>query len=350
MPLPTITINVTTPTAAAAAAPSPTIDDVVGVVGVLGTSATATAGTLLVGDSIGDFSTLGAGDTLDAITQMLNQVEVDVVCSPVATTATNTQVEAAIDLLATHGRPITMVLLTGVLGGTGATQSPNIEHLKEFVGAPGRLARAVVNADNTGTTQMARETAAKAWAPANLGERVWGVFNGPDGGYSSGAMLGAALRVAAQRGRGWGIQMGRVTGAGVLENNLALGSDALTQLDATGLCSLITFNGETRIAGGSFNYTDTTDPRRDWSVARVVDHAEHVLRNVWLNNLVGSTASLSVMANTLESGLRLLIGRELSTASVSPVSAEGGSRTFAINMGVRTPAGDITVNITLVLA
>ena len=349
MPLPTITVNVRPP---APAPPQPfTVDDVVGVVGELGTGATATAGTLLVGDSVADFSTLGAGDTLDAITQLLNQVEVEVVVSPVATSATNTQVEAGIDLLATHNQPITLVMLTGDLAGTGATANANVDHLSDWVSEPGRLARAVVNADNTGTTQTARVAAAIAWAPNNVSERVMGVFNGPDGGYSLGAWLGGALRVAAERGRQWGIQMATVTGAGTLENNLTLGATDLTNLDNVNLSSLITLNGVTRIAGGSFNYASATEPQRDWSVARVVDHVEHIIRNEWLTRgMVGSTDAPSILAGQLQTAVGILVGSELVSVLVTAGASVGANRVFDVEMEIRTPAGSITANITLQLA
>ena len=349
MPLPTITVNVRPPQPAP---PAPfTVDDVVGVVGELGTGASATAGTLIVGDSVADFSTLGTGDTLTAITQLLAQVEVEVVASPVVTSATNTQVEAAIDLLGTHDEPITLVMLTGALGGTGATANANVDHLSDWVSEPGRLARAIVNADNTGTTQAARVAAAIAWAPNNVGERVMGVFNGPDGGYSQGAWLGGALLVAAQRGRGWGIQMAPVTGAGTLENNLTLGATDLTNLDNADLSSLITLNGVTRIAGGSFAYSNASEPQRDWSVARVVDHVEHIIRNEWITRgMVGSTDPHSILAGQLQTALGIIVGTELVSATVAPAGGVGANRIFDVTAEIRTPAGSITVNITLQLA
>lgn len=349
MPLPNITVTVRQP-----APPPPqafTVDDVVGVVGQLGTGATATAGTLIVGDSVSDFSTLGAGNTLTAITQLLNQVEVSVVCSPVVTSASSTQIAAGINLLATHTAPITLVMLTGAEAGAGAAANANVTFLQDWLSAPGRLARGIVNADNTGTTQTARVAAAIAWAALNTPDRIMAVFNGPDGGYSQGAWLGGALRIAAERGRGWGIQMAPVTGAGTLENSLSLGSQDLINLDNANISSLITEQGVTRIAGGEFDYASATEPQRDWAVARVIDHVEHILRNEWLTRgMVGSTEEPEVLATQLQTALNTIIGTELVSGTVLPGDSVGANRAFNVEAEIRTPAGSITVTITLQLA
>ena len=340
MPLPTIEVNVTTP---AVAAVSPLRDDVVGVVGPLGTSATAAAGTLVSGDQLADFSeaVVGAGETYAALSQLLAQVEVETVWSPTVASPTPAAFATAVDLLATYQSPISLVLPIGALGYNAA----NLTKLQAFAQDSTHLARVVVNANQTGNNLTARSAAAIAGA-GSLGNRILMVYNKPATSYANGAYLGAALRLAATRGRGWGIQMAPVAGAGVLQDHLNLGTTELSNLDAAGISSLITAEGATRIAGGNFAYA-AGDPQRDWNVARVVDHVEHLIRSTWLRALVGSTLSLSEEAGILQAAVDPLVGNELVDISISGESAMGARRVFAADMSIVTPAGAIVVNLTI---
>ena len=344
MPLPTITINVNP---AQAVTPVALRDEVVGIVGPVGASGSGAAGTLVDGDAIADFipSQLDAASvTGEAISQLLNQVAVDVVWSPTVASPTVAQIATAMDLLATHSPPVSLVMLTGDMGA----QAANLTKLQSFCADETRLARGVVAAVQTGNSLAAR-TAAAVTGAAGLGNRVMMVFGKPAAAtsWSTGAWLGAALRTASQRGRQWGIQMIPVTGAGTLQDMMSLGTSQLETLDDAGISSLIIAEGATRIAGGFFSYA-AGDPQRDWSVARVVDHAEHILRRTWLTRLVGSTASLPVMATVLEDGLRQLIGNEITAVGIVGTGSEGASRTFDVSLSVPTPAGNIVINLTLV--
>ena len=343
MPIPTITVNINPPVVVAT---TPLRDDVVGIVGPVGTG-TGAAGTLVTGDALADF-TPGAVDAASEtglfISQLLNQVEVDTVWSPTVTNPTATQVATAMDLLATYESPVSVVALVGNLGDA----APNRTKLQDFCADAGRLARGVINAVQTGNSLAARTTAAVTGTGGGLPNRIMAVFNKPTGNYANGAWLGAALDTAARRGRQWGIQMVPVTGAGVLQDRISLGTTQLTTLDAAGISTLITAEGQTRIAGGFFNYTPATNPLRDWSVARVVDHVEHLLRRTWLTQLVGTTLSLPAMSSVLEGALSDLVGTEITAVSITGTGAEGASRTFNVDLTVLTPVGDITVNITLV--
>ena len=344
MPIPSITVRVNP---APVAVTVPLRDDVVGIVGPVGTTGTAAAGTLVTGTAADDFIP-GAADAASesalAISQLLNQQPVPVVWSPTAATPTATQVATAMDLLATYQDPISVVLLVGNLGDSAANRTK----LQSFCADGARLARGVINAVQTGNNLAARATAAVTGTGGGLPERVMAVFNKPTGNYANGAWLGAALRTARQRGRQWGIQMVPVTGAGVLQDSISLGTPQLQTLDDAGISTLITAQGATRIAGGYFNYSPATNPLRDWSIARVVDHVEHLLRRTWITQLVGTTLTLPAMSTVLEAALSDLVGTEIQSISITGTGSDGASRTFDVNMRVLTPAGSIIINITLV--
>ena len=344
MPIPSITININP---AQAAVTTPLRDDVVGIVGPVGSSGSGAAGTLVVGDAVGDFipgAVDAASETGLFISQMLNQVEVPTVWSPTVASPTATQVATAMDLLSTHSAPTTVVALVGNLGD----QASNRTKLQSFCADSTRLARGVINAVQTGSNLAARTTAAVTGTGGGLPDRLMAIFNKPSANYANGAWLGATLRTAALRGRQWGIQMVPVTGAGALQDSISLGTPQLTTLDDAGISTMITAQGATRIAGGYFNYSPATNPLRDWSVARVVDHAEHLLRTAWLTRLVGTTISLPSMASVLEETLQPLVGNEITAVGVAGTTVSGASRTFDIALSVITPAGNIIVNITLV--
>ena len=344
MPLPTITVNINP---AQAAITTPLRDDVVGIIGPVGSSGSGAAGTLVNGDALSDFvpgAVDAASETGLAISQLLNQVEVDTVWSPTVASPTATQVAAALALLATYEDPISVVLLVGNLGD----QAPNRTALQSFCSDTTRLARGIINAVQTGNTLAARAAAAVTGTGGGLPDRLMAVFNKPSANYASGAWLGAALRTAALRGRQHGIQMVTVTGAGSLQDNISLGTAELTTLDNAGISTLITAEGATRIAGGFFNYSPETNPLRDFNVARVTDHVEHLLRRTWITQLVGTTLDLPVMASVLSDTLAPLVGGEIEAVTVSGASASGASRTFDVALTVRTPAGNVIVNITLV--
>lgn len=343
MPVPTIEIRINP---ADTAVVTPLRDDLVAMVGPVGTG-TGAAGTLVTGDALDDFipgAVDAASETGLAISQILNQQSVNIVWSPTVASPTATQVATAMDLIGTHPTPPTIVMLVGNLGDSAANRTK----LQDFCADTTRLARGVINAVQTGNSLAARTTAAVTGTGGGLPDRLWAVFNKPTGNYASGAFVGAVLRQAAQRGRQWGIQMAQVTGAGVLQDMITLGTTQLTTLDDAGISTLITAQGSTRIAGGYFNYSPATHPMRDWSVARVVDHVEHLLRRTWLTQLVGTTISLPAMASIMRSAVAPLIGNEIQAISILGTAVDGASRTFDINLTVLTPAGNIIVNITLV--
>ena len=343
-PLPTIEVNINPPPTVVSI---PLRDDVVGIVGPVGTTGSGAAGTLVAGDALSDFSpgaVDGASETGLFLSQMLNQQGVETVWSPTVASPTATQVATAMDLLATHGTPVSIVALVGDLGNS----APNRTKLQDFCADPTRLARGVINAVQTGNSLAARTTAAITGTGGGLPNRIMAIFNKPSGNYASGAWLGATLALAAQRGRQHGIQMATVNGAGVLQDSISLGTTQLTNLDAAGISTLITAEGETRIAGGYFNYSPETNPLRDWSVARVTDHVEHLLRRTWITQLVGSTSDLPVMASVLTSAISPLVGTEIVAITIVGVDQTGASRTFNVDLTVRTPAGNVIVNITLV--
>ena len=344
MPLPDITININP---AQAVAPTPLRDEVVGIVGPVGASGSGAAGTLVDGSALADFipgQVDAASVTGEAVSQLLNQVTVDTVWSPTVASPTVAQIATAIDLLATHSPPVSLVMLVGNMGA----QAANLTKLQTFCADTTRLARGVVAAVQTGNTLAARSAAAVTGA-SGLGDRIMMVFGKPAAAtsWSTGAWLGSALRTASQRGRQWGIQMIPVTGAGTLQDMMSLGTAQLVDLDNAGISSLIIAEGATRIAGGFFNYA-AGNPLRDWSVARVVDHVEHILRRTWLTRLVGSTSSLPAMAAVMQSSLDQLIGNEITAVGVVGTGAMGASRTFDVSLSVPTPAGNIVINITLV--
>ena len=344
MPIPSITININP---AQAAVTTPLRDDVVGIVGPVGSSGSGAAGTLVTGDALSDFVPGGIDAASEGglfLSQLLNQVEVETVWSPTVASPTATQVATAMDLLATHSSPASIVALVGNLGDTAANRTK----LQDFCADSTRLARGIINAVQTGNSLAARTTAAVTGTGGGLPNRLMAIFNKPTANYANGAWLGGVLNIAARRGRQHGIQMATVTGAGVLQDSISLGTTQLATLDAAGISTLITAEGATRIAGGFFNYTPDTNPLRDWSVARVVDHVEHLLRRTWLVQLVGSTLDLVVMASILRNAVAPLLNSELRSVSITGVSASGASRTFNVDLDVITPAGDVTVNITLV--
>ena len=344
IPIPSIEIRINPQQAAVT---TPLRDDVVGIVGPVGSSGSGAAGTLVTGDAVGDFAP-GAVDAASEtglfISQMLNQVEVETVWSPTVASPTATQVATAMDLLSTHDSPVSFVALVGNLGDA----APNRAKLQSFCADSTRLARGIINAVQTGSNLAARTTAAVTGTGGGLPDRLWAIFNKPSANYATGAALGAMLRTSALRGRQWGIQMIPVTGAGALQDSISLGTPQLTTLDNAGISTLITAEGATRIAGGYFNYSPDTNPLRDWSVARVVDHAEHLLRRTWLTRLVGTTLSLPAMSSVLEETLQTLVGSEIAAVGVVGTASTGASRTFDVSLNVITPAGNIIVNITLV--
>ena len=344
MPIPSITIRINP---AQAVVTTPLRDDVVGIVGPVGASGSAAAGTLVSGDDISDFipsQIVATGETALAISQILNQQPVDIVWSPTVASPTVAQVATAMDLLGNYRNAPTIVMLVGDLGD----QAANRTKLQSFCEDTTRLARGVINAVQTGNNLAARAAAAVTGTGGGLPNRLMAIYNKPAANYANGAWIGAALRLTAQRGRQWGIQMAPVTGAGILQDQITLATTELETLDNAGISTLITAQGATRIAGGFFNYTPTTHPMRDWSVARVVDHVEHLLRATWLTQLVGTTLSLPAMASVLTDAVRPLIGSEIRSVSITGVSITGASRTFDVNLTVLTPAGNIIVNITLV--
>ena len=351
MPIPGITINIQTPQEAAL----PEIDDVVGIIGPVGTGGSATAGNLVSGNTLATFAAVVGTDgfVLEALTQLFANVTVDVVYSPTVASPSTTQVATAIDLLDNYEDTVTLLLLPGNLGGTGATANVNVAKAQSWAANPERVGRAIVNAPRAGATVALRRAAAVTWAAANTPDRVMAVFGGEGAGeYVQGAWLGAALRIAADNGRQWGVQLGRVRGLGALQDTMSLASADLALLDGANISSVVTINGVHRIAGGSFDYASADDPQRDWSVARVVDHAQRIVRQRWeQGGMIGSTASSSSLAAELEAALSpLIINGELTSASVTPVSAVGANRTFDIPLGVQTPAGSLTVNLRLTLA
>ena len=340
MPLPSITVTVAPSPVTAV---SPLRDEVVGIVGPTGTGSSAAVGTLESGDQLSDFPSgdVGTGETYNAISQLLGQVEVETVWSPTVAAPSEAQFATAVDLLATYRNPVSMVLPIGALGYAAA----NLTKLQTFCADGTHLARAVVNANQTGGN-LADRAAAAVTSAAGLGNRIWMIYNKRANSYLNGAYMGAVLALAATRGRGWGIQMAPVAGAGVLQDHLNLGATALTALDDAGISSLITAEGATRIAGGFFNYP-AGDPQRDWSVARVIDHVEHIIRRTWLRALVGSTLSLAEESSVLQASVDPLVGSEVVDVSVTGISVNGANRTFGVVVELVTPAGNINVELTI---
>ena len=352
MALPTITITTET----IAQPPLIRIDEVVGVIGPIGTAGGGTAGTGAVGTIYHQNTLQGTGnilaaalgdngDAFDVIRDMLSQVSVDVVFSPLTVVpatglATQANWDAALNALRGYTRSVTTVLIprdyTQGVNATGAgTGVASLETFCDNIDA-----RAVISAP--------QDTVANAvsWGGANAGPYVMGVFNGPSGRLPAGLWLGAALRVAAtnREGRGHGIQLARVTGAGTLQHVLNIGVTDLDNLDAANVSSIVDHNNRHVITGGEFNYTSDTELQRDWAIARVVDHAKHLLIDRW-DDLVGSTRPISVLATRLEEALAPIVGTEIVSGVVSGVSGAQGHKIFNLDLDIIHPVTSVEVHI-----
>ena len=345
MALPTITITTET----VAQPPSVRIDEVVGVVGPVGTGGTGVAGTLYHANTLqGTGNVLSAalgsdGDTRRIISDLLSQVTVEIIFSPVVVTAgttTETLWDAAVDLLKGADPKVTTILVardyTQAENGVGAGGG-----VAELARISGELnARAVVSGPQDSAANFI------TWMNANSGPNVMGIFNGPVDVPPSGLWLGAALRVAAvnREGRGHGIQLAVVSGAGTLQHTLNLGLSTLTNIDNANGSSIILHNGRHRIAGGEFNYASQTELQRDWAIARVVDHAKNLITNRW-DGLSGSPKSLPVLATRLEESLAPIVGTEIVRGTVTGVGGTGGNKIFNLDLDIIHPVNSMEVHI-----
>ena len=353
MPLPSITITTET----IAQPPAVRIDEIVGVIAPAGSDAIALGagetfvhGNTLVGTPNPLAAALGTnGDAFEAITDLLAQVQVDIVYAPLDISTGSptpaqilTRFNAAADAIQRYSRGITTILVPRdyhqAANGTGAsTMLAALNTLCARI-----FARGVVS-----TPQDTGANAVAFWL-ANRAPYLWGVFNGAAGRLPAGAFLGGALRTAAlnREGRAHGIQLQPVSGISALQHSLNLGVTDLTNLDAASVCSIILHNGQHRIAGGDFHYASDTELQRNWSIARVVDHAKHLLLDRW-DTLVSSTRPLSVLATRLEEALTPIIGIEVQAATVTGLRAAGGTKDFQLDLSLIHPTERITVHIAL---
>ena len=355
MPLPMWDISVTS----APIPPANAVAEVVVVPGPPGAgTGTGTVGNLYEGRSFDGplAAALGTdGYVRDEVRGLLAQVGPTVVYSPTVASPTAEQIVAAVNLAINSGSHTpTLILLPGTLGNNSSTAADSALTTiagNTVAGRDDLLARVIVNAPKlSGRDTIAQRRAdAVTFAGHNAHPRSITVFNGASGKWPAGYWLGAALREASNSrfGRARGIQLAPVRGIGTLEFNLLLGSPDLTALDTAGVTSIINTSQGPAIAGGNFGYTSTTDPQRDWSIARVTDHAGQLLHDAWLA-LQRDHYSPEILAGKLTTALAPIIGTEVVGATVTMVQQAQGNYTVDMTLNYSQALTGLTVRLHLV--
>ena len=320
--------------------------DVVFVVGPPGTGGTGAVGTLYYGDKLADFTGVvgTAGDVRDFIDALFSQVGVDLVYSPTAAAPTNTQIGAAIDLANDASKKPTILHVVGDLTAVSDATTVNAVATKLALVAGSLGCRAVAN------TPQDSAASAVAWGNNNGDGRLIGVFNQNKTGASSykfpsGFWIGAALNVAANRGRAWGINFASVKGLAELRHDLAPYSSVLSSLDAAGVSAMVNDQGVERIIGDEFKADSATDPQRFWTIGRVVDHVQRTLE-AQARLLIGSTRSADRMAIKLTMALNPIVhAGELVSGTVAADSArtQGATKYFKADLGLKYATNIVNV-------
>ena len=338
-----VTFNIRTPPAAA---PGRLLNERVGILGV--ETGTAAVGTLYdAGGGNDDLTAAIAGATSDAweaVQDVRGQVDVHVTLSPLAAALTPAAVTTALNLFLDVTPPVTSILAAGDVGSIADRAAAintwcRAQRVRGLVSAP----------IGASPANLAAAAATAAAFPANY-DHVLAAFGAPTGEYPAPWAMGAILREQRDFGRAHGIEQAPVSGMGELQFPMTQSSPQLAALDNAGIVSIInTATGGHALSGGFLGYTDANEIRRNWSIARVVDHVTYLLVQRW-NDLVGSTRSLENLAHRLYLAVQPLIGREVADFSVTPDAAMSmrGNKVFNAILSLVHPAEDlaITMNVT----
>ena len=356
-----------------------TVDDVVFVIGEIGTGGNGVVGELYQGNSLSELEdAVGTdGDTHDFIDDVFAHITPHIHFTPVAAGAGGLALAAAMDL-AYEVDPIPTVL-----HGAGSLTAPgNATIANTLVNEMETIAETI---NCRGVANAAQDTVANGilWGQNNGKPRIIGVFNqevsdpttvplGPGvntfvddaardayfittagavalafydantalyilvGGTNlqnrvtgawvaaihyrmpAGAWLGAALAVSEEHGRAWGINLARVLGHLNIRHPLTAYSSQLVNLDAQGVSSIVSDQGLHKIIGDEFKPATSADPQRFWSIGRVVDHVEQRLTAA-ARLFIGSTYHVDRIGIHLTRELNPLIaGGEILGGTVVP--------------------------------
>ena len=202
----------------------------------------------------------------------------------------------------------------------------------------------------------AYDTVANAvtWAGNNTKPNVMGAFNRAEvttGVYKpiSPYIAGAAEEVATLHGLQRGIQYARIKGIVGLEKQLSHSSRAgvttdVSQLVGAYLSTGVIRRGVPQIVGDTFNHV--ADRRKEWAVARVAHHLEHVTEEEGENYIShsDSVSSLANIANAMQRAANQLVPNEIQSVTVSP-SPDNNATTRAARQALfvasMTPHGSI---------
>lgn len=295
-----MSISFTTDTQQAAAHPLSN-DDIVGIVGV---TTSANDNTNFVGNvgpihhstellelvgSTKYYGSIVAGNTMAlGLNAIMKQWGGEVVTVGLKPAATQTDANAALDLLAGYEDNPTMYVVLGDITNFGTNTaafntldsthytttksdiSGHLESICEDVYALGQT-----------TSYHTSEAAIKAWIAANRGAKVLCGTNNVGNYDASAAALGAGLREVARFGRGTNINGARVTGlGGSLTYRWSPNNSHATQIaNADGLV-LVNDNGIIEVLtgdDGELATTLATDNEKYWEVARQVNYIKRAL-------------------------------------------------------------------------
>ena len=126
--------------------------------------------------------------------------------------------------------------------------------------------------------------------------------------------------------------------------DLNVGSTTLTNIDNANGMSLINRRGQTVVVGGEFNYPQADELQRNVSIARVTDHAKHLMIDAY-DGLINSTQALTIKATRLQEALNPILGVEIVGATVTPTSASAGTENYTLRLSVIHPTERIVVHI-----
>ena len=356
-------------------------DDVVFAAGLLGTGATAGPGDTVTITSVADLAALGSDGPLrlclgDLLDQQLVTVVVQAVTATTAGKPSGAEVSAALEVARAMSSPPTVMMAPALTAGSDADASLANSSAASAVAAKLKSLAAEFDdtiaildppgsAGHSAANAAAAVALANTWAGNNRGQRAMCVFNGPrmSSGWrpACGAWLGAALARSTRQGRAWGLADTPVN-AGQLQYDL---TSSRSPTATTQISSLVGnyISVLHQAPGGAVIVGETmggyTDVRRLWSVQRVVDHADLIMRGAVREHMGGATTvpTLREVAGIMQRAGRQLVQqtpKELNDVTVTvdealndPAARLAQTAYFDVTYQTIIPLSQVRVNVTL---
>lgn len=352
------------------------------VVGVQGSGASAKAGDSVTIDNSTDLdAVLGADGSLRlCIGDILGQVQATIgIVIPAQSTPgkpTAAEVNAALEASRALTQPPTVIYPVALTAGTDADASLRNSTLASTVAAKAKSL--AIEFDDTiaileppgaagHTSANAADAVANAntWGALNRGVRGLCVFNGPRmaTGFrgAGGAFIGAALSRTVRNGLAWGLADAPVN-VGQLQYDLTSSPSPTVTTQISSLVGNFFSVLHTR-PGGAVIVGETmsgySDVRRLWSVQRVVDHAEYLMRGAVAAHMGEATTipTLREIAAIMQAAGRVLVQqepKELNGVTVTvdeslndPAARLAQTAFFDVIYDLIIPLSQVRVNVTL---